>query len=64
MHGRAAILRKQNRDQPMQFLWAFRYYPWRTHSAARFLPSKKRISHNTGCRRAGWLSYFLEFSLM
>jgi hypothetical protein len=23
MHGRAAILRKQNRDQPMQILWAF-----------------------------------------
>ncbi|MDR1179593.1 MAG: hypothetical protein LBK44_03745 [Spirochaetales bacterium] len=29
MQGRAAIWRKQNRDQPMRFLWAFRYNPLR-----------------------------------
>jgi hypothetical protein len=45
MHGRAAILRKQNRDQPMRFLWAFRYNPWRRTSGSGGLVN---ASHTQG----------------
>jgi hypothetical protein len=43
MHGRAAILRKQNRDQPMQILWAFRYNPLRAHQRQRGGSTPMRI---------------------
>ncbi|MDR1316129.1 MAG: hypothetical protein LBK13_04570 [Spirochaetales bacterium] len=51
MHGRAAILLSQNRDQPMQILWAFRSYPLRSGS----LDSAPGIANgNSGAANCLW----------